>query len=105
MPRRSAGGLRYSSAAAREYLTQFKHYATTAPGLELLFVAAIRQAEALAIGNPEGFARAVDDEDLRVIVVRRFPFKLFYVVRGDVVVIAKLAHTSRSLEMQSKRRN
>ena len=105
MPRRSTGGLRYSSAAARQYRAQLKHYATTSPGLELLFAAAIQQAEMLAFGNPEGFARVFDDDDLRAIVVRRFPFKLFYVVRGDFVVIVRVTHTARSIGALSRGRS
>ncbi len=58
----------------------------------------------LAIGNPEGFARLVDDSDLRVIVVRDFPFKLLYVVRGNFVVVARLAHTAQWTNVPSKRR-
>ncbi len=103
MPRRPADGLRYSSAAARELRAQLEHYAKTSPGLDLVFVEAVRQAEALAIGNPKGFARVDDDADLRVIVIRRFPFRMFYVVRGNFVVVAALAHTSRSSEALLKR--
>ena len=104
MPRRPADGLRYSSAAAKELRAQLEHYASTSPGLDLIFVNAIRQAEALAIGNPEGFARVDDDADLRVIVVRRFPFRMFYVLRGNFVVVAALAHTSRSIDALLQRR-
>ena len=94
MPRRSAGGLRYSSAAVRDLRTQLEHYAATSPGLELSFVQAIRQAEALAVGNPEGFARVFDDADLRVIVIRRFPYRLIYRFQDDDVVIIAIAHTA-----------
>ena len=94
MPRRSACGLRYSSAAVRDLRAQLEHYAVTSPGLELNFVQAIRHAETLAIGSPEGFARIFDDADLRVIVIRRFPFRLIYRLRDDIVVIVAIAHTA-----------
>ena len=94
MPRRPAGGLRYSSAAVRDFRAQLEHYAATSPGLELDFAQAIRQAETLAVGNPEGFARVFDDADLRVIVIRRFPYRLIYRFRNDVVVIVAIAHTA-----------
>ena len=76
MPRRSADGLRYSSAAVREFRAQLEHYAGISAGLELDFADAIRQAETLAISNPEGFACIFDDASLRVIVIRRFPYRL-----------------------------
>jgi len=39
-----------------------------------------------------------------VIVIRRCPFQLFYVVRDHFVVVAALAHTSRSIDAQLERR-
>ena len=94
MPRRSADGLRYSSAAVRELRSQLSHYAETSPGLALSFADAVHRAEALAVSNPEGFARVFDDADLRVIVIRRFPYRLIYrVIDRDVVVVA-IAHTA-----------
>ena len=94
MPRRSIGGLRYSSAAVRELRAQVEHYAATSPGVELAFAEAIRHAEDLAVGNPQGFARVFDDADLRVIVIRRFPYRLIYRLHGDSVVVVAIAHTA-----------
>lgn len=94
MPRRSADGLRYSSAAVRELRAQLEHYAGISPGLELDFAHAVRQAEALAVGNPEGFARVRDDADLRVIVIRRFPYRMIYTSHGGAVLVVAIAHTA-----------
>jgi len=104
MPRRSVDGLRYSSAAVRALRAQLEHYAKATPGTEFLFVEAVRQAEALALGNPEGFARVRWNTELRSIGVRRFPFRLFYVLRGRFVVVAAIVHTSRSIEALLKHR-
>ena len=94
MPRRSAGGLRYSSAAVRELRAQLEHYAAISPGVKFDFADAIRQAETLAINNPTGFASVLDDADLRVIVIRRFPYRLIYRLQADTVVIVAIAHTA-----------
>ncbi len=74
------------------------------PAPDLLFAGAIRRAEWLALGNPEGFARIADDVDIRAIVVRRFPHRLLYVIRGDDLVVVAVAHTSRSFERLLLRR-
>jgi len=104
MPHRAIGGLRYSTTAAREFLVQLQHCAKAGRGLELRFEDAVRQAELSAIRNPNGFARVFDDADLRVIVVRGFPFRLLYAARGDFVLVVALAHTARPLEAFLKRR-
>lgn len=85
-------------SAARDYLAQLKHYAKAGRGLDGRFEDAIRRAESLAIRNPNGFARMFADADLRVIVVRQFPFRLLYAVRGDFILIVALAHTARPIE-------
>ncbi len=36
-----------------------------------------------------------DDPDIRVKFVIRYPYKIFYRVRGDLVEIAHIRHTSR----------
>ena len=46
-------------------------------------------------------AASLDESEL---VVRRFPFRLLYVIRGDFVVVAAVAHTSRSIETLLRRR-
>ena len=104
MTRRAAGGVRYLAAAAQDYKAQLRYYAAAMPGLESTFAKAVERTERLAIGNPTGFARIRDTDGARAVVVRRFPFRMIYVIRGDVIVVVALAHTSRSFEALLKRR-
>ena len=39
---------------------------------------------------------ATDAEDVRVLFVGRYPYKIFYRVRGDMIEILYIRHTSRS---------
>ncbi len=86
--------LRYLPEADSEYLQQVEHYDEQAPGLGRLFVHAIQDAERLVQSNPTGLPLVHGTEDLRCVVVRKFPFRLIYALRGFILIVA-VAHTAR----------
>lgn len=74
----SARRLRYLPEAQAEYLKQVAYYSERDPKVGATFVASIGQAAQFALGNPEGFPLVEGDPSLRAVVVRRFPFRIFY---------------------------
>jgi toxin ParE1/3/4 len=45
--------------------------------------------------TPESAPRVTQRSDVRVVTVARYPFRIFYRVRGDTVDILHIRHTSR----------
>lgn len=87
--------VRYLPLAAVDLRLQVDYYKGKAPGLDKLFRTSIQQAERLILSNPGGFARIGNDTDIRAVVVRRFPFRLLYALRGDWALVVAVAHTAR----------
>ena len=56
--------------------------------------ASIRDAVAQLVDQPHSGYRT-DNSEVRVISVVRYPYKIFYRVRDDVVEILHIRHTSR----------
>ena len=56
--------------------------------------ASIREAVA-QLGNQPQSGYRTDHPDVRVLFVLRYPYKIFYRVRDDVVEILHIRHTSR----------
>jgi toxin ParE1/3/4 len=57
-------------------------------------VASIRGAVKL-LGDQPYSGYKTDDSDVRALFMIRYPYKIFYRVRDDVVEIAHIRHTSR----------
>jgi plasmid stabilization system protein ParE len=45
--------------------------------------------------HPRSGARVIDRLGVRAVLVRRYPYKIFYRVRGDIVEILHIRHTAR----------
>ncbi len=58
-------------------------------------MASLRDAERLAQSNPTGFREVAPSSGIRAIVIRRFPFRLLYALRGDSILIVAVAHAAR----------
>ena len=89
-------GIRYLPVAATEYREQIVYYKAKAPGLGRQFGDAIKNAERLVLATPEGFAHVDDSTEIRAAVVRRFPFRLLYALRGGGILVVAVAHTARA---------
>jgi plasmid stabilization system protein ParE len=62
--------------------------------LSLDFRAALDQTFATIENNPELYAPIY--RELRRALVRRFPYGVFYLERGDDIIVAAVLHTSRN---------
>lgn len=67
------------------------HYPTVAPAVERR----VRSAVAHIARWPESARRIAGRSDVRVVPLGRYPYKIFYRVRGDVVEILHVHHASR----------
>jgi toxin ParE1/3/4 len=78
--------------ADREQIFEYLHARSPSGARNVL--TSIREAIVQLADQPySGYA--TDDPDVRVKFVVRYPYKIFYRVRDDVVEIADIRHTSR----------
>lgn len=81
------------SEARLELLDAKVWYEAQAEGLGLEFVRAFEVALQSACRNPAGFAEAEDGS--RRVVLRRFPYSLYYRVAGDQLQVLAVFHHRR----------
>jgi len=64
-------------------------------GLGFEFLAEMRDASNRALKNPEHFMRLRNNPEVRRILTRRFPYRLFFINRNDAVVVFAVLHAAR----------
>jgi len=79
--------------ARAEVLEAQAWYESRATGLGLEFARAVDAAIAAAVRNPEAFALIATT--CRRVLLRRFPFSLIYLVRGDEFLVVAVFHHRR----------
>ena len=84
---------RFIAAARHEFLSEIDHYNQAQPGLGLRFIAAVEAAVARALRFPLAGSPSV--AGTRRILLKGFPFSLFYRSEGDGIVIFAVAHHAR----------
>lgn len=62
-------------------------------GLEL--ISEVRSAIARALEKPESFTRVRVNPTIRRVLTRRFPYRVFFIVRPDVLVVFAVLHAAR----------
>lgn len=62
-------------------------------GLDL--IAEIHAAIKRAVDDPLGYLRVRKSPDVRRILVRRFPYRIFYIVLADAIVVLAVLHAAR----------
>lgn len=70
-------------------------YEDRQPGLGLEFVAEIRAATHHALGWPLAHRLMRRRPQVRRVLAERFPYRVFYIVREDVVVVFAVIHAAR----------
>jgi hypothetical protein len=85
----------YSLRASKATREHAAYYEARLPGLGGSFMASLRDAERLAQSTPTGFKEVAASSGIRAIVIRRFPFRLLYALRGDSILVIAEAHTAR----------
>ena len=86
--------VRYSARAFTDREQIFDYLRQRSPGGARNVMAKIREAAAQLGENPHS-GYATDDPEVRVKFVVRYPYKIFYRLRGDAVEILHIRHTAR----------
>ena len=64
-------------------------------GLALEFASEIHSAIARALKSPESFMRVRRNPEVRRVLTRRFPYRVFFIVRPDAIVVFAVLHAAR----------
>lgn len=64
-------------------------------GLGAEFLADIRTSVEQVVANPRRYRRLRRRPEVRRITAKRFPYRIFYVVRADTVVVFRVLHGAR----------
>ena len=70
-------------------------YDSHEPGLGLELISEVQSAIVRALTNPESFTRVRSNPVVRRILTRRFPYRVFFIVRPDAIVIFAVIHAAR----------
>jgi plasmid stabilization system protein ParE len=85
--------LEFHPEAEEEYLEVVSYYESQVPGLGERFDAELRTASALLLEYPE--IGPLIGEQLRRLVLDRFPYYLIYTVSAEIVYVVAVAHERR----------
>lgn len=70
-------------------------YAGQAQGVEESFLSEVHAAIQRALENPLAYRRLRRRPEVRRVLTARFPYRIFYVLRPDAVVIIRVLHGAR----------
>jgi plasmid stabilization system protein ParE len=70
-------------------------YDNREPGLGFELLSEVNSSMARALKNPESFARFRRSPPVRRILTRRFPYRVFFIVRPDAIVVFAVLHAAR----------
>ena len=70
-------------------------YDSREPGLGLELISEVRSAIARALKNPESFTRVRRSPTVRRVLTRRFPYRIFFIVRPEAIVVFAVLHAAR----------
>ena len=79
--------------ALAEFEEAARYYSRCQPGLDIRFIASVREAVDRILDDPTRW-RAFD-EDVRRCFTRVFPYGIIYTIERDYVLILAVAHCSR----------
>jgi toxin ParE1/3/4 len=85
--------LEFHPEAEEEFLEAVSYYEVQMPGLGERFAAEVRAAGALLLEYPE--IGQVISQELRKLVLDRFPYYLIYSIFSETVYIVAVAHERR----------
>mgnify|MGYP001588889475 FL=1 len=84
---------RFVSAARLEFLAEVTYYNKAQPDLGARFASAVEEAAARALAFP--MAGTPSPSGTRRVIVKEFPFSLFYRPEADGIVIFAISHHAR----------
>ena len=89
--------LRVTTPARREYQEAANYLIEHSPPAARQFVEIIEAAFRNLRDNPN-MGRKVDEKGVRALVLSSVPYKIFYRIDGDTIMVASIFHTSREPE-------
>jgi len=70
-------------------------YDSREPGLGLDLLSEVHSAIARALKSPESFTRVRRNPTVRRVLTRRFPYRVFFIVRPDAMIVFAVIHAAR----------
>ena len=70
-------------------------YDSREPGLGPELISEVNLAIGRALNSPESFRRVRRNPEVRRILTRRFPYRIFFIVRPDAIVVFAVIHAAR----------
>ena len=70
-------------------------YDSREPGLGLELLSDANSAIARALKNPESFTRVRRNPEVRRVLTQRFPYRVFYILRPDAIIVFAVLHAAR----------
>lgn len=70
-------------------------YDSRESGLGLELMSEVQSAIARALKNPESFMCVRRNPTVRRVLIRRFPYRIFFIVRPDAIVVFAVIHAAR----------
>lgn len=90
------------TAAAREDLREIVlWYRNEQEGLEERFLLSLKASTDSMLKNP--FIFQVNFQAIRSLLLRRFPYRLYYFIEDDSIIVLGVVHTKRSPKLIRKR--
>lgn len=83
------------SAAEADITDAALWYDEREPGLGLELVEEVQAAALRALANPLSCLQLRQQPDVRRILTRRFPYRIFFILREDAIVIFAVLHAAR----------
>ena len=78
-------------------------YDTHEPDLGLELVSEVHSAISRALKNPESFTCVRRNPTVRRVLARRFPYRIFFIVRPDALVVFAMLHAKRHDQVWKQR--
>jgi len=70
-------------------------YQNQRPGLGQQFVDEVHAAINSALENPRQFRRLRRKPNVRRVLLKRFPYRVFFILRPDAIVVFRVLHSAR----------
>lgn len=93
MAHRSVKRARFVPEARREFLAEVAYYDKAQPDLGARFASAVEEAAARALAFPLAGTPAI--AGTRRVILKDFPFSIFYRPEGDGIIIFAVSHQAR----------
>lgn len=88
--------IKFSFEAKKEFIDSAKFYESRRYGLGKIFEKEIRKQVGFIQHNPK--SAELKYKDIRVLVIKTFPFTIHYKIEKEYIVIVAIFHSSRNPE-------